>query len=301
MKVLIIGGSSLLGKALLTTTDEEKYEVTSTWHTNNVHRMMSRLDVRSRIQVSLMIERIHPDVVIQCADITSVDFVEKNYVAASETIVDGCISVLEGAREWGARVVYISTNAVFGGIEAPYSEDSRTVPINRYGTLKNRAEGFVIQERDWIIVRPHLLYGWPWPGGRGNWATNAIKALRGGNDLRVVNDRITQPLCVLDCADAIWTIIEKGELEQVYHVAGPRSMSLHQYIQEVKHTWDPEGVQKVIPIESSELGDIAPRPQDTSYALNKIHSLGVQPADIVQGLAAMKNRWERGVDGNGII
>ncbi|MGH7274643.1 MAG: sugar nucleotide-binding protein, partial [Nitrospiria bacterium] len=65
VKVLITGGSSLLGRALIQTKPKIA-EVESTWYTNYVGLPMSQLDVTDRSQVRYLFDRFRPEVVIHC-------------------------------------------------------------------------------------------------------------------------------------------------------------------------------------------------------------------------------------------
>src|SRR5688572_6590804 len=147
MKTLITGGSSLLGKALLNTIPQD-YQVESTWYTNYVGAQAGhQLNVTDKSQVRYLFDRVQPELVIHCAANGSVDFAEKNYSEASLVNVQGTENILRAARDYHAKVVYISSNAVFDGDNPPYSEVSHLSPINAYGSIKKQAEQKVREYR----------------------------------------------------------------------------------------------------------------------------------------------------------
>lgn len=286
MKVLITGGSSLLGRALLDTKPEDA-QVEATWYTNYVGPQAGhQLNITDRSQVRYLFDRVQPELVIHCAANGSVDFAEKNYSDAALVNIQGTENILWAARDYYAKVIYISTNAVFDGKQPPYDESSKCHPINAYGSIKRQAEERVMQYRSqWQIIRPFLLYGWPWPGGRPNWATLVIDKLSKAQPLKLVNDVIWQPTYAQDCAKAIWEL--SGEASGIYHVASSERVTLYEFGQKVAKGWGLDG-GLLGPVGSDHFAGMAPRPRDTTYNLDKIKGLGIGLDGIEAGLSKMK-------------
>lgn len=284
MKVLITGGSSLLGKALIETVPEG-HTIEATWYTNYVYRSMYQMDISNQSQVRYIFDRVKPKVIIHCAGNGSVDYAEQNYTEAVAVNVNGTRNVLRAAADYEAKVIYISTNAVFSGDNPPYAENTERKPVNAYGSIKRQAEELVKESRHWVIIRPHLLYGWPWTNGRGNWGMYAVQQLSQGKRLKVVSDKVTHPLYVVSCAEAIWQLIEKDE--EIFNIAGADVVSLYEFVKMVAKVWDfDEGL--IEPVGSDTFKMMAPRPDDTHYDLSKIYSLGIKPSGIEEGLTRMK-------------
>ena len=286
MKVLITGASGLLGKALLETASS-KDEVHGTWFKNRPsgRYFLHQLDITSSSCVYQLVKAIKPDVIIHCAAEGRVDFAEKHYDAAFEINVTGTHNVLRAAKECWARVVYISSNAVFNGTLPPYDETSMKDPINQYGTLKTLAERLTKTSNGWLIVRPFLLYGWPNPGGRPNWATIVIDKLSKGEELPMVDDVIWMPTYVKDCAEAIWNLIDLEN--EIVHIAGPDRVSLMEFGRTVAQRFNLDA-SLLTPVPSSYFPNMAPRPKDTTYNLSKAKELGIECLGIEEGLRKMK-------------
>jgi dTDP-4-dehydrorhamnose reductase len=186
------------------------------------------------------------------------------------------------------KLIYLSTNAVFDGENAPYKEDANLCPINSYGIYKAACELAIRgSSTDWNIVRPLLMYGWPNPGQRNNWVPIWVDKLKKGEVCKVVYDTISQPLYDLDCANVIWKVINSGVNHETFNVAGADSLSLYDFAREVAEMI---GADKhlIEPVPSSYFKALAPRPKDTSYCLDKIKSiLGHSPVGIKDGLRDM--------------
>lgn len=289
MKVLITGGSSLLGKYLLQTKPPDT-EIFLTYHKNSHAQPDApcyHLDIRDRSSIFELFEIVRPDLVIHCAAIGSVDFAEdeKGYQEVFAVNVTGTANVADACNGYKSKLIYVSTNAVYGGKSPPYDETAPLEPVNGYGVIKKHAERTVRElARKWLIVRPFLLYGWPYPGGRTNWAVNVIEKLKTGS-CKLVDDHIWQPTYAGDAAVAIWQLAKEDH--EIYNVASPERATLYEFGLKV---CDVFGLEKglISPVHSGYFPSIAPRPKDTSYDLSKLSKYGIMLSDIKTGLEKMR-------------
>lgn len=286
MKVLITGGSSLLGKAL-STTAPDCADLHSTWFTNYVTGCAYHLDISNKSQVAYIFERVKPEIVIHCAAVGSVDYTENHFIETHQVNVLGTENVLRCAQDFKALFVYISTNAVFDGAAPPYEETRPRQPVNRYGSIKREAEDLVMAGFNWLIIRPFMLYGWPYHGGRSNWFVTILSRLEKGETVKLVDDTYWQPSLALDVAQAIWRLIQPDIAIGIYHVASDERVSLYEFGLKIAEVWGYDA-GLVQPIKSSSLKGIAPRPQDTTFRLDKLHGLGIKLRGIEEGLRALK-------------
>jgi len=131
------------------------------------------------------------------------------YVQADpDMILRSTRNVAAAAR--GARLVHVSTDLVFDGDHAPYSEDDEPRPVSDYGRAKLEAERSV----DGLVVRASLLYGKPGPQ----------EALAARDDVVFHEDEIRCPTHVSDLAAALLELAAL-EITGVLHVAGPDAVS----------------------------------------------------------------------------
>lgn len=290
MKILITGGSGLLGKYLLDTKPDE-IEVYLTYHKNffptTPNVTWYHLDIRNRPDVLDCFEMIRPKVVIHCAAIGSVDFAEneEGYQIVSRVNVDSTKNIIEAANRYASKVIYISSNAVYSGDKPPYNEDSPKLPVNNYGIIKHLAERAVIDLADsWLIIRPFLLYGWPYPGGRGNWGSILAKDLERGIGHKLVDDHVWMPTYAADCATSIWRLMHHDITS--FNVASPERVTLYQF---GLYLCDVFGYDKGLlePVNSNYFKSIAKRPADTTYDLARLNEVGIMLSDIKTGLERM--------------
>jgi len=281
MKILMTGASGLLGSYMARQVPEGVDADFCSWTTAQPW-CRHRLDVTDRETVSYVFAKTRPERVIHAASVGNVDWCERHYTEAERINEGGTKNVVMAAKDVGARVLLVSTNAVYAGDDPPYGEEAERRPVNAYGRQKKRAENFVLQ-RDGRVVRLFLLYGWEPEGARGNWASSAVARLKAGERLRVVDDVLYQPTYAADAARAVWD----AALEwKTANVMGGSTLSLFEFVSLVADAWDLDGGL----VERAKIADfptIAPRPVDSSYD----PETGVVCRGVVAGLADM--RWEK--------
>lgn len=297
MHVLLLGISSMLGRYMAQHMPED-VRLFGTYYQNTApHELHSRenvgilrMDIKDARRVRRIFKMSSPDVVIHCASIGSVDYAEKHRELTDLVNVRGTQYVIAMCKQHGARLVFLSTNAVFSGENPPYGEPSLRTPMNYYGHSKALAENQVVRWMDTtkrLIVRPMLLYGWPWKGGRGNWATRTYESLQAEQSLRIVKDRVYQPTYAADLAAILWQMIEDNCVG-TFHIAGPEKVSLYRFTRQVAEVLNGQSEPDITPIISSALLHTVTRPRDTTYSLAKMSKHGYHTRAIRAGLLAMK-------------
>jgi dTDP-4-dehydrorhamnose reductase len=159
MKVLVTGGSGLLGRAVCRELRGDGFDVVGT-ALSRLAEGLVRLDVTSHSAVSACVDDVGPGVVIHCAATRKPDVCEGDPETTRRLNVDASRWVARAAAKAGAWMVHISTDYVFDGASPPYFPDSRPNPLNAYGVSKLQSE-LAVQEvgGDSCILRVPILYG----------------------------------------------------------------------------------------------------------------------------------------------
>jgi dTDP-4-dehydrorhamnose reductase len=291
-RILLTGGTGLLAKSLLESSPAD-FDLFATYYpdrslTGVDPRVQNLVDVRDPAQVNAVFDEVRPDVVIHTASIGNVDYAEKHRQEAWDVNVGGTQNMLAGCARHQARMIFISSNAVFDGEHPFYAEDDQVHPINYYGQLKVEGEQVVAQSGvASAIVRPILMYGWPYAGERANPVTWWVSSLEQGKPLKVVDDVHSKPLLAPNCAEAIWVIL-RGNRTGTYHIAGADHVTLYQFAVETARVFDLDE-RLIEPVPSSYFPEIAPRPRDTSFKTDRMaEQLQVRPVGIREGLLYLK-------------
>lgn len=291
-RLLITGGTGLLGVAIQQSapSDIQGFSVYFPVRTLPVPLPFSILsaDVTDRKQMQSVFEWAMPDVVIHTAAIGSVDFAERNREKTRKVNVGGTEVVTALCEIFKSRLIYISSNAVFDGRTPFYSETASVNPINYYGQLKMEAENIVCSSSlSWAIVRPILLYGWPYPGERDNPVVWWVRSLKDGKPIKVVDNVFNKPLPAWSCAEVVWAVIQQNRTG-IYHAAGRDHISLYQFALLTAEIFGLDA-SLITPVPDSYFPEIAPRPQDTSFDTTKMENeLGVKTIGVKDGLVHMK-------------
>jgi dTDP-4-dehydrorhamnose reductase len=204
MRVTIIGGTGLLGKAL-----------TWEWTSDEVVSLGSRdVDIRSDAQVDEALRRHQPEWIVLAAAYTDVDGCEAHRDLAFEVNFRGAVRVARAAAAAGAKLVFLSTDYVFDGQKTtPYEIDDPLAPQSVYGESKARAE-VAIREilPDCCIVRTSWVFG---AGGKC-FPETILKLARTKKELDVVEDQRGSPTYTVDLARTIAALCRKGASGRVH-------------------------------------------------------------------------------------
>jgi dTDP-4-dehydrorhamnose reductase len=151
--VLFIGGSGLLGREVQKHRPEWLYPTHAQCDVENVY------DIETACQIHEV------KTVVHAAAFITVPKCEKNPMGALLTNIMGTGNVVQVCMEQNIRLVYISTDYVFDGIQGIYSEDKYVNPISKYGWSKLGGECAVKMHDNSLIIR--TSFGpeeFPYPG-----------------------------------------------------------------------------------------------------------------------------------------
>lgn len=250
------------------------------------------MDICSNKDMEAVFARIKPDAVIHTAGMANVDFCEKNRSQAWQSNVYGTKVVVDCCKRHNSKIVFISTNAVFDGKNAPYSEDSAPSPINNYGRMKLEAEEIVrVSGLKHLVVRPILMYGWNDERERSNTVTWLIEKLKKREKVNMVNDVYENPLFNRSCAEIIWSLINSGK-EGLYHVAGKDVVNRFEFANLIAEVFYlDKNLIKSVP--SGYFTNLAPRPSNTSYDVTKVErELNIKLPRLKESLSLMRRTKE---------
>lgn len=177
------------------------------------------LDITNGDDVERVLAKMQPDVIVHAAALPDIDYCETHPAETQRVNVDGTRNIVSAARQIGAGVVHISTDAVFDGKKgAPYVETDATNPISVYGRSKLAAEQVVKEyEKHWIF-RVSVLFG----PGKENFVSKAIQQVREGVVHKVASDQLGSATYTVDAGDKILEVVEANAYG-LYHLcnSGP--------------------------------------------------------------------------------
>ena len=214
----MIGGSGFLGQRITRQARLAGHSVIATRHENlpPIAGMdWRRVDIRRREDVTALALDARPDVIINAASRQS-DW---------ETTADGAAHVALAAAAARARLVHVSSDAVFSGAAPGYDERCRPDPVTPYGAAKAAAETAVkCITPDAVIARTSLIVG-----DGDSKHERLVHALASGAEAGVLyTDDVKCPVHVADLASALLEFAASPHAG-VCHVAGTDAVSRYEF------------------------------------------------------------------------
>jgi dTDP-4-dehydrorhamnose reductase len=206
MKVAVTGAAGLFGHGLVA--------VFATRHT--AHPLTrTDADLTKVEEVRAAFARVLPDVVVHAAGIPDLDICEADPAKGFLVNVHATRHVVEAAREVGAAVAYISSDAVFDGRKrVPYTESDPTIPPTVYGRTKLRGEQSVKTLPAHWIFRVSVLFG----PGKTNFVEKGLRKLAAGETYVAAADQVGSATYTLDAARKIMEVVEARRYG-LYHLS----------------------------------------------------------------------------------
>jgi dTDP-4-dehydrorhamnose reductase len=217
MDLLVVGGSGFLGLRIIRRAQRAGHRVTATFHANvppatGVDWRM--LDIRCRDDVTALAVRARPEVIVNAA------YRQPDW----ETTADGAVHVALAAAASGARLVHVSSDAVFSGAASRYDETCLPDPVTPYGAAKAAAETAVKGLAPAaVIARTSLI-----TGDGDSQHEKLVHALASGAVSGVLyTDEVRCPVHVTDLASALLELAA-SPYAGVCHAAGTDAVSRHE-------------------------------------------------------------------------
>ncbi|WP_438483667.1 SDR family oxidoreductase [Streptomyces sp. S186] len=217
MNILIVGGSGFLGRELAQQAQTAGHTVTATFATRaggiaGIRRLP--MDLRDSAEIAPVLRESGPDVVINAA-----------YRKADwATTADGAIRLAMAATEYGARLMHVSSDAVFSGADVRYDESAMPDPVTPYGAAKAAAETAIrLVAPAAVIARTSLIIG----DGGSVHETLVHDLATGRREGMLFTDDIRCPVHVTDLAQAVLELAA-SEHAGVCHLAGSDAISRHE-------------------------------------------------------------------------
>lgn len=245
MKVAITGSAGLFGHGLV--------KVFSSRHTV-FPLTRADADITNTDSVRAIIERLRPDVVVHSAAIPDLDIADADPARADLVNVQGTRHVAEAAQGVGAKVAYISTDAVFDGTKrTPYVESDRPAPLTVYGRTKLGGEMVVRALPEHWVFRVPVLFG----PGKVNFIEKGLRRIAAGEPYVVASDQQGCAAYTVDAASKIMEVVESRRCG-LYHLANQGICTRYELAQQAAMLagLDPA---KVVGVPDGQMGRRVPR------------------------------------------
>jgi dTDP-4-dehydrorhamnose reductase len=249
MRILILGGTGMLGQSLLAAARTRGYAALAL--------SREQADIEDAERLRYWAETFQPEAVINCAAYTKVDLAEGEGREKAFAVNGRAVrNVAAAAGAAGARLLHVSTDYVFDGkASEPYREDAPTHPLSVYGKSKLLGEREALAYDRALAVRTSWLFG---PGGPNFVATMVRLIEERKLPLKVVHDQEGCPTYTPYLAEALLDLAPRG-LTGVVHYRNRERVSWHGFAEAIARLWAGTAVE-VEPVTTQEFPRPAPRP-----------------------------------------
>jgi dTDP-4-dehydrorhamnose reductase len=266
--VLLIGRTGYLGRALLkywqSQSQAHQWQVWSTQHQDrnaNDFLDLSYPQLRGYEEILPKLDYA----VITSARSNLADC-HKNPIETAKVNVKGSLDLAQALAAKGICPVLFSSDYVFDGQNAPYTEESPLQPINAYGFQKACLEQALQKncETDYLLLRLTKLYDLK-PGSK-TLLTELLDRWQKNQKTQIAQDQYFNPLWIEDAVRAISELLCK-QTRGLFNLGGPSEFSRLELAECLAGSIYQNLIER---IDLAELGEPFIRPLDTRLKITKL-------------------------------
>ena len=193
----------------------------------------------------------------------NIDTCQKNKEVAELANVEITRTIARLCKEYGAKMVFCSTDAVFDGTKGDYTESDAPHAVNFYAETKIKAEQIVLSASDKnVVARLALVMGLPVIGKGNSFLADTIGKLEKGMHVPFPVNETRTPIDVVTLGDAL-VELAGNHFGGIIHLSGCTKINRYQMALEIAKTlgYSTELIQSV---DSNAMEGRAPRSNDVS-------------------------------------
>jgi dTDP-4-dehydrorhamnose reductase len=268
--LLVTGASGYLGRALSRRASRLGTLELHSGYASRPQRVCAgrpvRLDMSLPDDVQTTVLDLAPDVIIHTAAAVPGED-EARMLAVN---ADGAGALAEAASKLGARLVHVSTDVLFDGTQAPYSESDEPSPTNAYSRSKAAGEATVRSAcPSAAIVRTSLIYGLQ-EMDRG--IAGIAAQLEAGGEPTLFRDVTRQPIWVESLAEVLLALaMNETGYAGVLNVVGKQAIDRATFARKLLEWWQVPGRERASDVLAADLPE--PPPLDLRMNTKRVDAL----------------------------
>ncbi|MDF1499265.1 MAG: SDR family oxidoreductase [Anaerolineales bacterium] len=293
-RLLVTGASGLLGTHLVLEAMNQ-VEVIAVSNREvvvgeGVHGIQTDLTQPGSIQA--LFERFEPHWVVNCAAQTDVDACEEDFEAALELNRDVPARLAQASRTQPAKLIHISTDAVFDGKSGNYVEENTPAPVNKYGRSKLEGERAVLAADPGALVLRTNFFGWS-AGSKTGLFEWFYQGLRAGESRHGFRDVFVSLISANHLAGWIMRLL-RIDLHGLYHLSSSDCMSKYAFGKLIAEEFSLSG-ELIQPISVDDANLRVARAKNLCLSTEKFsREIGVDLPTILGGIKVLKECMDGG-------
>jgi dTDP-4-dehydrorhamnose reductase len=293
-RILITGASGLLGlnTALEAAKEHQVFGQVNSQRLNTTAFSVIQADLLVPGAIQRLLEDTQPDWVIHCAALANVDLCETDLQQAQQLNSEVPGELAEYVARGGARLIHVSTDAVFDGQVGDYREQDAPNPLGVYARSKLAGEQAVAASNPQAIIARVNLFGWSLFGKR-SLAEFFYNNLSAKKPCMGFTDVFFCPMLANDLGMVFLKMLEAG-LSGLYHTVGSQCLSKYEFgVQVARRFGFDDGL--VIPTSVEDSGLTAVRSPNLTLRTDKlVHALGEPLPNVSTGLEKFYTQYQQG-------
>jgi dTDP-4-dehydrorhamnose reductase len=278
MKVLITGGSGLLGQYLNIEISKDN-EILSLYNQNKGNCLQfnsAKADIIDFDHLKRIFHDFQPDAVIHSAAISTPQLTSRFSPKEVYKInVDATRNIAGLCKENNSKLFYISTDLVYAGYRGSMlKENAKLIPVSLYAETKLMGET-KIQEtlQDYVILRTALLFGFGLNDAKCHFHEMYNKLVE-QKPVKLFTDQFRTPLSLLEAVRIISSLLKVELKEEIINLGGPERVSRYKLGEMLCDAgrFKKELLQKINMDEVPGL----PKVEDVSMDTEKLRSFGIK-------------------------
>tara|TARA_Y100000741_G_scaffold365151_1_gene359770 strand:+ start:626 stop:1525 length:900 start_codon:yes stop_codon:yes gene_type:complete len=160
MRIIIIGGSGLIGYELYQEASRSNIKAIGTYDTFKREGLIN-FNMKNETLKSVIPDLKSSDIIYLLAAYSNPSWIYNNIKTARELNITATKKIIDEVSNVGCRIIFMSSVEVFDGKKGDYKENSKPNPLNTYGVMKYEIEKYLEKNyKNSCIVRTSWNVGW---------------------------------------------------------------------------------------------------------------------------------------------
>ena len=272
-KVYIAGCGGMLGGDVYSVFKNAGYDILATDIDIN-EDWLKFGDVRDFRSIRQQIINFNPELIINLAALTDLEYCEINQENAWLTNALGCENLSNISIELDKPYIYISTAGIFDGEQEMYNDFDSPNPISIYAKSKYYGENITINRNNKSYI---FRAGWMMGGDKKDkkFVGKIMKKIKNNEDLFVVDDKLGTPTYTKDFAKSILNHYENKIPYGIYNMVCGGNASRFDVADKILKILNLNNKLNLITSEQISDEYFAPRPKSEKLINLKLNKLEV--------------------------
>lgn len=238
-EILVVGATGYLGKELISYARRKSYFVFGTSSYGGKGLLCLNLD--SPLNFNYEIVGCDTTVLLTAA-ISSPDFCVREHDRAWTVNVTGTTVFIERVLAKGAKVIFFSTDTVYGERSESFNEDTYCSPLGEYAVMKEEIETRFSTDANFKSIRLSYVFS-----SEDKFSKYLVDSVSHSVEAELFHPFFRSIIYREDVVDGVFALVEKWEetSENVVNFGGPQLLSRIDFAECLKHSVLPELKYKI--------------------------------------------------------